>query len=260
MALQSTIGNAAVGNLVRASERATHERATPIDPYVQSRIARQAGGGELIAAPAAAPGVRVHHGPESDALTRMLGATGFTQGQDVFLRSDRHPASRAGRATLAHELTPVALGSVGPGAVMREPDIAEAVPMDSGSKASQAVVVAKIDEIPGTSEIPGHTGEHEFMSFTVGSSATLGSPGAHNDRDKAKEVHTSRRGDDSSPLFARALIEGTPLKTVRFAFLKPGDDGSLQEYRSIEFKEGLVSGYSVSGETESLEFNFKEGG
>jgi hypothetical protein len=93
-----------------------------------------------------AGGVRVHHGPQSDMLARHLHATAFTQGQDVFLRSDRHPSSEAGQATLAHELTHVARGSVGPGAVMREPapDVQEAVPMDSSAKGSAYKIVAKI--------------------------------------------------------------------------------------------------------------------
>src|SRR3954469_6604816 len=126
MSLQGTIGNAAVGSLVRSRERALSESATPVDALTQSLIAGQAGGGYMMP-----DGVRIHHDAGSDALTRMLRATGFTQGDDVFLRSDRDPASEAGRATLAHELTHVAQGSVGPGAVMREPATDEAVAADA---------------------------------------------------------------------------------------------------------------------------------
>src|SRR6476646_8530848 len=88
MSLQSTMGNAAVGNLVRSRERATQEAPTLVDAYTQSLIAKQAGGPEVVRSQPG--GARIHHGPESDMLTRMLGATGFTQGNDVFLRSDRH--------------------------------------------------------------------------------------------------------------------------------------------------------------------------
>ena len=137
MLLQSTIGNAAVGNLIQARERALDEQPTPVDAFTQGLIARQAGGGEVIQDSPA--GARVHYGPESDMLTRLLGATGLTQGRDVFLRSDRDPASAAGRTTLTHELTHVAQGSVGAGAVMREP----AEPMDA-QKAGASVIVAKI--------------------------------------------------------------------------------------------------------------------
>ena len=94
MLLQQSIGNAAVGNLVRSRERAMSESPTSVDPSMQNLIAIQAGGSEAMQS--LPGGIRVHHGPKSDALTRRLGATGFTQGRDVFLRSDRDPAYHRG--------------------------------------------------------------------------------------------------------------------------------------------------------------------
>ena len=131
MALQSSIGNAALGKMLGARDRAAEEGPTRVDPGTQGAIDAKQGGGEALEpgmqeqmqgiAGEDLSGVRVHHDPESDALARGLGATAFTQGRDVFLRSDRDPASEPGRNTLAHELSHVAQGSVGPGAVLREP-------------------------------------------------------------------------------------------------------------------------------------------
>lgn len=53
--------------------------------------------------------VRVHESRESDALSRELGATAFTTGQDIFFRRGTYaPSSTSGRELLAHELTHVA--------------------------------------------------------------------------------------------------------------------------------------------------------
>jgi hypothetical protein len=52
--------------------------------------------------------VRVHDDTEADRLSRLLDARAFTTGRDIFLRSGEYrPASREGRALLAHELTHV---------------------------------------------------------------------------------------------------------------------------------------------------------
>jgi hypothetical protein len=51
--------------------------------------------------------VRLHGGPEVDTLTQRVRANAFTQGQHVFLRSDRDPQTDAGRETLVHELSAV---------------------------------------------------------------------------------------------------------------------------------------------------------
>lgn len=257
MSLQSTMGNAAVGNLVRSRERATQEAPTPIDAYTQSLIAKQSGGPEVVTSQA---GARIHHGPESDMLTRMLGATGLTQGNDVFLRSDRHPASEAGRATLAHELTHVARGSIGPGAVMREPDTQVGDPMDS-SKGATPHVVAKIvlggDEMRGGSKVAGHEGEVEFDSVSLGGSHNPGSSSGKQDDPRGIEIGCMRHLDDLSAEWMKAFSQGTPIKSARFTFLKTGGDGTTQDALSLEFTDGLVSGYQPSGEYESVAFNFK---
>jgi len=68
---------------------------------VPSRAARTAG-----LSPAAAAQVRLHTGPDSDAMNEALGSEGFTHGSDVFLSSDSYqPGTQAGDALLSHELS-----------------------------------------------------------------------------------------------------------------------------------------------------------
>ena len=110
--LQGSIGNAAIGRMVRASNVATAERPTPVSEDTQDAIDAERSGGEAMAG-----GVRVHSGPPADNLTRSLNANAFTQGRDVFL------GANAGRETLAHEMTHVGQGAPTSGAVMREPTI-----------------------------------------------------------------------------------------------------------------------------------------
>ena len=132
--LQQSMGNQAVGRLLQARDRAAAEDITPVEPATQSRIEAQRGSGSHMAAGLKGemeatlgvelPDVSLHTGPEADAMARGLGARAFTQGRDVFLRSDRDPSTADGRETLAHELTHVAGGATeaAGGAVQREGD------------------------------------------------------------------------------------------------------------------------------------------
>ncbi|MEM6612395.1 MAG: DUF4157 domain-containing protein, partial [Cyanobacteria bacterium P01_C01_bin.72] len=53
-------------------------------------------------------GVKIHHNPESDRLSRSLDAEAFTVGQDVYFRQGNYnPKSRSGKELLAHELSHV---------------------------------------------------------------------------------------------------------------------------------------------------------
>jgi type VI protein secretion system component Hcp len=262
MSLQSTMGNAAVGNLVRSRDRATQESPTPIDAFTQSLIAGQTGGSEVVASQPG--GARIHQGPESDTLTRMLGATGFTQGQDVFLRSDRDPSSDAGRATLAHEMAHVAQGSIGPGAVMREPDVSTAVEMDT-SKGSLPAVVAKITtsdgDFDGGSQVTGHQGEIDLLSCTQAmASPGVGGTGNNTPQQSSIDLTCSRTHDVKSVELMKAMLDGKIIKSARFTFLKRTPDGTVEDGFALEFKDGLITGYQVSGENESISFNFKERG
>ncbi len=89
-----------------------------LDQATEAAIARAGSGGRPLDAGlqremGAAIGadfssVRVHTGPESDALNQTLQARAFTTGSDVFVRSgDYKPETRGGQELLAHELTHV---------------------------------------------------------------------------------------------------------------------------------------------------------
>ncbi len=52
--------------------------------------------------------VRIYHDSEADQLSRKLGATAFTTGNDIFFRSGAYsPSSQSGQQLIAHELTHV---------------------------------------------------------------------------------------------------------------------------------------------------------
>jgi len=279
MSLQQSIGNAAVGQLLGARERASGEAATSVDSYTQGLIAAQLGRGQAMDASLEGEmsgvvkgpvgGVRIHRGPESNALTRLMSATAFTQGRDVFLRSDRDPASTAGRATLAHELTHVAQGSVGPGAVMREPDPTQAQPMGGGNGKELAHVpgaVAKItiegNEVNGGSSIPGHSGEIEFESIQFGRSSPAGGGAGGQGNAELVELSCSRLQDQVSPVLFEAVAKGQRIDSARFQFIKRGDDGSIENGLSFEFKNGSIASYSLGGggaqPSELVTFSFEK--
>ncbi len=65
-------------------------------------------------------GVRVHRGPQADALARASGAAAVTVGEEIFFRTGRfRPETPDGRALLAHELTHVAQGRRGQSSWLR---------------------------------------------------------------------------------------------------------------------------------------------
>ena len=130
--LQQTVGNAAVSSMLGAGRRALGEPPVPVSDSTQRSIdgVRGSGipldgllreeleplvGGDL-------DGVQLHSGDETDALATGLGARAFTQGRDVFLRSDRLPVTDGGRETLTHELQHVVQGAPEAGAVVRDDD------------------------------------------------------------------------------------------------------------------------------------------
>jgi hypothetical protein len=87
-------------------------------PDVEAAIARSRGGGrpldpatrEQVAPALGDPlaDVRVHTGPEAEALARSVSARAFTTGTDVFFAEGEYrPATGDGDRLLAHELTHV---------------------------------------------------------------------------------------------------------------------------------------------------------
>ena len=53
------------------------------------------------------------------------------------------------------------------------------------------------------------------------------------------------------------MLSGQRVVSARFTFLKPSDNGGVQEYFSVEFKDGMITSMSVSGEFEQLTFSFQ---
>jgi hypothetical protein len=67
--------------------------------------------------------VRVHASSDSDALNRSIGARAFTNGSDIFMRSNEYnPDSSSGRELLAHELTHVVQQTGGKAQTKRNDD------------------------------------------------------------------------------------------------------------------------------------------
>lgn len=92
--------------------------AGAVNSGVQQTIQDVRGGGQLLpmsvrksveqALGADFSGVRVHDDAQSDRLNRSLRACAFTTGQDIFFRKGAYnPATRKGKALIAHELTHV---------------------------------------------------------------------------------------------------------------------------------------------------------
>ncbi len=79
----------------------------PMETAVQRQM--EAGFGHSIA------NIRVHAGGEADTLSRSVGATAFTTGQDLFFRDGAYdPGSRAGQHLLAHEIAHALQQASGP--------------------------------------------------------------------------------------------------------------------------------------------------
>lgn len=89
-----------------------------VDENVEGQINSMKGGGQALPSSTQSfmesgfgqdfSNVRVHTGSDSDTLNRDIGARAFTNGPDIFLRSNEYnPDSSSGRELLAHELTHV---------------------------------------------------------------------------------------------------------------------------------------------------------
>jgi hypothetical protein len=112
----SGIGNRAFAELARHGEGILPDGRA--HPDVERAIAARRGGGRALddgVRDRVGPGlgdnlrdVRVHDGPEADALARSVQARAFTVGSDLFFAQGEHrPGTAAGDRLLAHELTHV---------------------------------------------------------------------------------------------------------------------------------------------------------
>lgn len=104
----------------KVSRRAVNNSASlpQVQPQLESDIQRSQGNGSTLPQSVQNSmesgfnhdfsGVKIHHDPESDRLSRSLDAEAFTVGQDVyFRRGNYNPQSRSGKELLAHELSHV---------------------------------------------------------------------------------------------------------------------------------------------------------
>ena len=114
--LASSVGNRAFGALARYGEGILPDGRA--HPDVEKAIAASRGGGRSLD-----PGVRdrmgpdlgdpledvrVHDGPQADALARSVQARAFAVGSDLFFAEGEHrPGTADGDRLLAHELTHV---------------------------------------------------------------------------------------------------------------------------------------------------------
>jgi hypothetical protein len=124
---QQQLGNRAVQRLL--AQRSGGEGSFDLDDSTAERINRERSDGQALdsnvqSKMSEATGqdfgdVKVHTGPESQALNEDLSAKAFTTGQDIFFREGAYdPGSSGGQELLAHELTHVVQqrsGSVGGG-------------------------------------------------------------------------------------------------------------------------------------------------
>ena len=101
--------------------------------------------------------VRIHQDGSADQLCRSLGALAFTTGNDIFFASGRYqPASKAGIALLAHELTHVVQQHDSGPAIARkiDPD------MPAKYKPKNAAATASALKAMGTLDIPAVKARH----------------------------------------------------------------------------------------------------
>ncbi|MCL4298071.1 MAG: DUF4157 domain-containing protein [Anaerolineae bacterium] len=121
MTLQDQVGNHIVQAML-AQRRG--DDPFELDDDTAGQINRERSGGQPLDGQARATlggamdqdfsGVKVHTSPAADQLSRQLGATAFTTGQDIFFRQGAYaPQSSSGQELLAHELTHVVQQSSG---------------------------------------------------------------------------------------------------------------------------------------------------
>lgn len=112
----SGVGNRAFAELARHGEGILPDGRA--HPDVEQAIAARRGGGRALdpgVRERVGPGlgddlgdVRVHDGPDADALARSVQARAFAVGTDLFFAEGEHrPGTGAGDRLLAHELTHV---------------------------------------------------------------------------------------------------------------------------------------------------------
>jgi type VI secretion system Hcp family effector len=104
-------------------------------------------------------------------------------------------------------------------------------------------------EFKGDCTIPGHEGEIEVHSVSIGNSGsrTPGTGSGTGQQDTTMTVHISKYVDKSSPQFIRAAERGATLSTATFQYILSDPRGGIKVMRTMEFSDGRVTSYMVSG-------------
>ncbi len=144
--MQQTQGNRAVQRFI---QRASSGQGPAIEGDIGSRIESRSGGGSSLDSGAQSKlesglgadmsGVRVHTDGEADRLSKSVGATAFTTGQNIFFSSGAYnPGTQDGMKLLAHEATHTVQQSQGPVAGTPQPGgISVSDPSDSYEQAAE---------------------------------------------------------------------------------------------------------------------------
>lgn len=117
-----------------------------------------------------------------------------------------------------------------------------------------AITLAKAGKVRGDVKEPGHEGKLEIESIHLSPSRTPAK-----DRDEAQQtfpVTFTRRSDSVTPLFFRAATDGDPVVSAVFDFVRPDAVGELETLHSLAFGDGLISGFQLAGEAESISIEF----
>jgi hypothetical protein len=143
LGLQQSIGNSAVGDLLRRQRG-----GQPLPGKARHDMEASFGPGADFGQ------VQVHSGPEVDQATEALSAAAFTTGDDIYVRSDLPSFDDPlGRAVLGEELAHVAQG-VGTGEVDRVTDPDETAERDAHA-AGRAVAAGETAKVGAAPEAEG---------------------------------------------------------------------------------------------------------
>jgi type VI secretion system Hcp family effector len=125
---------------------------------------------------------------------------------------------------------------------------------NAGQEAASTPILATLifdrqGTIKGNSRIAGHEGKVEVLSLH----RDVDKPSRNPDEPTPTNLMITRNVDELSNQFARANIDGDPLKTAQFEFTRRNDEGKVEIAHSLEFSDGLISSYSVSGGEKAME-------
>lgn len=122
------------------------------------------------------------------------------------------------------------------------------------------ITFAKAGKLKGNSKIAGHEGKIEIHSIQIDPSSTKRT---NETAPPLPELIITRTSDDLSPRLMQANVEGDTITAAQFEFLRYDDKGKTEVVRTMEFSDGYITSFSVSGGgpdmTEQIGLEFKHG-